>query len=246
MGASLRAGASAVGGTGVACLPVFRLVCAAGGSGGAVSAADAACRAGSGARSASRRACSLSVSVSWRACSLAPSVFCRACARPGGGGAEVPAGPCMHLAQLPQLAVADAGALGEKPLEYPGTGPEGRGLLHQHAVAVQGLAEGRAERDGIALVPDTRAEVVPGGQNFGPLGREGVDGSAVAPARDRVADLACDPDQRVVVRGGGGVGRAGLGRAGLAHAVRAGPAVRLPGIAPRAVRDVVERRLLGL
>ena len=73
---------------------------------------------------------------------------------PGGGGAQVPAGAGMHLAHLLQLAVADAGALGEKPLEYLGTGREGRGLPHQRAVAVDGLAEGGAERHGLALVPD--------------------------------------------------------------------------------------------
>ena len=166
--------------------------------------------------------------------------------RPGRGGAQVAAGPGMHLAQLLQLAVADAGAFREKPLEYPGTGREGRGLLHQRAVAVQGVAEDGAERHRLALVPDARAEVVPGGHDLAALGREGVDGSAVAPAGGRMADVARDPSERVVVRGGVGVGRAGLGRAGLPHAVRAGPAVRLPGIAPRTVRDVVERRLLGL
>ena len=73
----------------------------------------------------------------------------------------------MDVAQLLQLAFADPGALGENPLEYPGAGREGRGLLHQRAVAVEGLAEGGAERDRLALVPDAGAEVVPGRQNLG-------------------------------------------------------------------------------
>ena len=73
------------------------------------------------------------------------------------------------------------GALREKPVEHPGPGPEGRGLPHQRAVAVEGLAEGGTERDGLALVPDARAQLVAGRHDLAALGREGVHGRAMAP-----------------------------------------------------------------
>ena len=163
---------------------------------------------------------------------------------PGRDGAQVAADPGMDVPKLPQLAFADPGALREKPLEHPRTGPERRGLPHQRAVTVEGLAEGGAERHRLALVPGAGAQLVPGRQNLCALGRERVHRRAMAPAVDRMANLA---------------GRCAPARCRWPPARRSAPSpwrlVRRRGRAwapppahpaTHALGDVIERRLLGL
>jgi len=89
-------------------------------------------------------------------------------------------------------------------------------------VPVESLAEGGAERNGIALVPDAGAEVASGSQHLRALGRERVHRRAVAPAVDSVPDVACDAHDCVVVGG-----FAGLGRSYLTFAVISVPNVSL-------------------
>ena len=162
---------------------------------------------------------------------------------PHHGRAAVAAGALVQGLEVVEVVGVDARALGQQALEDPRFGPKRCSLPHQRPVPLQGLAEGRAQRHCLAFIARPFAQRIPGRQNLGTLRREGVHRRAVAPAGDRVADVPCDTLAEVVVRRG-----VGVGRAGLPHAVRAGPAAahRFPGIAPRAVRDVVERRLLGL
>ena len=166
----------------------------------------------------------------------------------------------MLFAELLDLARANAGALGQQALEHLRTGMEHSRLLHQRTVAIEGLAEGRAQRHRLALVARPLPQLVPGGENLGALGGEGVHGSAVAPAVDRMTDLIGDADDRVVVCSGPGLGRLSLPIAETDMLPSIGAAASIPDtgppklcaelssfarIPPFAVGDVVERRLLG-
>ena len=155
--------------------------------------------------------------------------------------AQVLAGPGMLLAELLDFAFTDTGALYQQALEHLRLATEHRCLLHQCAVPVQGLAEGRAQRHRLALFAGPFAQLFPRRQHLDSLRRERVDGRAVTPAVDRVADFPRDAHDRVVVRR-----RVGLGcLSPPIYGSRPMP-LRLPTIPPRAVRDVVERRFLGL
>ena len=85
-------------------------------------------------------------------------------------------------------------------LKVRGSAPERSGLLYQRAVAVEGLAEGGAERDRVPFLAGAGAELVPGCQHFLSLGRERIHHRAMAPTVDRMADVPGDADQPVVVR----------------------------------------------
>ena len=64
---------------------------------------------------------------------------------------------------------------------------------------VEGLAERGAERDGVAVLAGAFAQLVPGGENLAAFRREGVHRRAMAPAGDRMTDLARDARDRVVI-----------------------------------------------
>ena len=147
----------------------------------------------------------------------------------------------MHFPQFLQVALTDAGALGQQALEDLRARLEGYRLLHQRAVALEGLAEGRAQRHRIALVTGPLTQLVPRLQDLGALGREGVHRRAMAPSVHHVTDFPGDADDRVVVRR-----RVSLDRLSTPFAGSRPMPLLFPGIAPFAIGRVVERRLLGL
>ena len=85
---------------------------------------------------------------------------------PSPGRAQVLAGAGMHLAKLRQIPFADAGALGEKPVEGSWARAERCRLFKESAVPVDGLAESGARRHRVALFAGAGTELVPGCQNL--------------------------------------------------------------------------------
>ena len=67
-------------------------------------------------------------------------VLARPVGGPGRHGPQILAGARVLSAELLDFALADTGAFGHQALEHLRTTAEGRGLLHQRAVPVEGLA----------------------------------------------------------------------------------------------------------
>ena len=115
-------------------------------------------------------------------------------------------------------------------------------LPHQCAVAVKGLAEGRAQRHRVAVCVGSLAQIVSRRQHPRPLGGECVHRRAVAPAGDGVADFFGNADDRVVVRSGVSLGLS-LGCLPIPVAWAAMPGARRQG---RSVADARPRTFVRI
>ena len=136
-----------------------------------------------------------------------------------------------------EVVGADSAPLGEQPLEHGGPCAEGLGHFQQHRVAGEGVRECRSKGHAIVTRPDPGA--VPGilSQHRRAAGREFIDGAAVAPAECLVPYLSGNAHKDIVVR------RRSRSLSGL-HAMLVFSGV-LALVPPCAIRDVIERRLLG-